>query len=90
MAMADVGARLDRLPISRFHYKILWLIGLGMFFDTFDINLTGGVLAGMAQEGFSNVVYMIITIVFLVTAVCVMAWGIETRKKSLEEIGNVN
>jgi MFS transporter, putative metabolite:H+ symporter len=52
---AAIGARLDRLPISRFHHKILWLIGLGMFLDTFDIYLTGGVLAAMVQEGFSDI-----------------------------------
>lgn len=53
-AGATIGARLDRLPIARFHHKILWLIGLGMFLDTFDIYLAGGVLAAMVQEGFSN------------------------------------
>jgi hypothetical protein len=28
----NAGARLDRLPISSFHVRILWLIGAGMFF----------------------------------------------------------
>ena len=50
-----VGARLDRLPIAGFHHKLLWLVGLGMFFDTFDIYLAGGVIAAMTQEGFTNV-----------------------------------
>jgi hypothetical protein len=27
------GARLDRLLISSFHYRIFWLIAAGMFFD---------------------------------------------------------
>jgi len=54
-ASVAIGARLDRLPIARFHHKILWLIGLGMFLDTFDIYLTGGVLAAMVQEGFSDI-----------------------------------
>ena len=31
------GARLDALPMSSFHRRILWLIGAGMFFDSFDI-----------------------------------------------------
>ena len=29
----NAGARLDRLPISLFHYRIFWLVGAGMFFD---------------------------------------------------------
>jgi len=29
----NAGARLDRLPISAFHYRIFWLIAAGMFFD---------------------------------------------------------
>lgn len=50
-----VGARLDRLPTSRFHHRILWLIGLGMFFDAFDIYLAGGVLGALVKSGWSNV-----------------------------------
>jgi len=49
------AARLDRLPISKFHGKILWLIGLGMFFDTFDIYLAGAVLGALVKSGWSNV-----------------------------------
>jgi len=48
------GARLDRLPISRFHTRILWLIAGGAMIDAFDIYLAGGVSAGMAKEGFST------------------------------------
>ena len=29
----NAGARLDRLSISSFHYRIFWLIAAGMFFD---------------------------------------------------------
>lgn len=50
-----VGARLDRLPAGRFHRRILWLIGLGMFFDAFDIYLAGGVLGALVKSGWSNV-----------------------------------
>jgi MFS transporter, putative metabolite:H+ symporter len=31
MLAVNAGARLDRLPASRFHYRILGLIGGGMF-----------------------------------------------------------
>ena len=33
------GARLDRLPISAFHYRILGLVAAGMFLDAFEIYL---------------------------------------------------
>lgn len=50
----NAGARLDRLPLSRFHLRILWLIGAGMFFDSFDIYLTGGVLGTLVKSGWSD------------------------------------
>ena len=50
----NAGARLDRLPLSRFHQRILWLIGAGMFFDSFDIYLTGGVLGALVKSGWSS------------------------------------
>ncbi|SIT51503.1 Major facilitator superfamily [Paraburkholderia piptadeniae] len=48
------GARLDRLPTSRFHRRILWLIGAGMFLDSFDIYLAGGVLGALTRSGWST------------------------------------
>ena len=38
------SAALERLPISRWHRKIVLLVGLGAFFDLYDVFL-GGVLA---------------------------------------------
>jgi hypothetical protein len=29
--VVNTGARLDRLPISSFHYRIFWLIGAGIW-----------------------------------------------------------
>ncbi len=51
----DAGARLDRLPISSFHYRIFWLVGAGMFFDGYDLYVAGGVLASTVQTKFSTV-----------------------------------
>ncbi|MGF6772325.1 putative MFS transporter [Paraburkholderia sp. GAS199] len=48
------GARLDRLPMSRFHWKILGLISAGACLDAFDIYLAGGVAAAMLKTGFST------------------------------------
>ena len=39
----NAGSRLDRLPIGSFHRRIMMLIGIGMFFDGFDIYLAGTV-----------------------------------------------
>jgi putative MFS transporter len=51
---SNAGARLDRLPISSFHRRILWLIGIGMFFDGFDIYVAATVLGAMLKSGFST------------------------------------
>jgi putative MFS transporter len=51
----NAGARLDRLPISSFHRRIMWLIGAGMFFDGFDIYLAGIVLGATVKSGFSTI-----------------------------------
>lgn len=40
----EVAARLDRLPVSRFHYRFLALISLGAWFDMYD-NFVAGTLA---------------------------------------------
>jgi len=50
----NAGARLDRLPISSFHRRIMWLIGIGMFFDGFDIYLAATVLGATLKSGFST------------------------------------
>src|SRR5258708_12610257 len=56
MAQAvNAGARLDRLPVSSFHYRIFGLVGAGMFFDGYDLYVAGGVLASAIQTKFSTV-----------------------------------
>ncbi|HET7888178.1 MAG TPA: MFS transporter [Bradyrhizobium sp.] len=53
-AAVNAGARLDRLPISSFHYRIFALVGAGMFFDGYDLYVAGGVLAATVKSGFST------------------------------------
>ncbi|ACA15090.1 major facilitator superfamily MFS_1 [Methylobacterium sp. 4-46] len=53
-APVNAGGRLDRLPIGPFHYRIMWLIGIGMFFDGFDIYIAGTVLGATLKSGFST------------------------------------
>lgn len=50
----SAGARLDRLPMSRFHWKVLGLIGAGSALDAFDVYLAAGVSAAMVKQGFST------------------------------------
>jgi MFS transporter, putative metabolite:H+ symporter len=50
----NAAARLDRLPIGPFHRRVLWLVGLGMFFDSFDNSMMAGVLAAMVAGGWST------------------------------------
>jgi putative MFS transporter len=50
----NAGARLDRLPISSFHYRIFWLIAAGMFFDGYDLYIAGPVLGAAAATKFST------------------------------------
>lgn len=51
----NAGPRLDRLPMSRFHRRIMWLIGIGMFFDGFDIYVASTVLGATLKTGFSTI-----------------------------------
>src|SRR4051795_468316 len=47
------GPRLDRLPISSFHYRIFWLIGAGMFFDGYDLYVGASVLGAAVASKFA-------------------------------------
>lgn len=64
---ANAAARLDRLPISSFHRRIMLLIGTGMFFDGFDIYVAATVLGATLKSGFStmsqNAQFMSVTFV---------------------------
>jgi putative MFS transporter len=53
-AEASIGYRLDRLPLSGFHWRTLGLIAAGMFFDSFDIYIAGAVLAAIIHSGEST------------------------------------
>jgi MFS transporter, putative metabolite:H+ symporter len=70
----NAGARLDRLPIGPFHRRILFLIGIGMFFDGFDIYLAGTVLGVTLKTGFStlsqNAVFISVTFFGMMLGSC--------------------
>ena len=48
------GARLDRVPVGRFHRRLFALISAGLFFDIFDLSLGGVVMAAFVATGFST------------------------------------
>lgn len=50
----NAGARLDRLPISAFHQRIVTLIGIGMFFDGYDVYVAATVIGATLKSGFST------------------------------------
>ncbi|WP_138445483.1 MFS transporter [Sinomonas susongensis] len=50
----NAGLRLDNLPISKFHRRMVLLVGLGMFFDSFDNTLSSSVLASVLPTHFST------------------------------------
>jgi MFS transporter, putative metabolite:H+ symporter len=54
LAEARIGLRLDSVPLSRFHWRLLALIAAGMYFDSFDIYIAGTVLAAMIHSGEST------------------------------------
>jgi MFS transporter, putative metabolite:H+ symporter len=53
-ANVHAGARLDRLPIGRFHRRLFALISAGLFFDIFDLSIGGVVMAALIGTGFST------------------------------------
>jgi putative MFS transporter len=50
----NAGGRLDRLPISSFHYRIFFLVGAGMLLDGYDLYVFTNVLPSVTQSGFST------------------------------------
>ncbi|CAD6555085.1 MFS transporter [Paraburkholderia sabiae] len=66
-----IGARLDRLPLSGFHWRLLGLIAAGMYFDSFDIYIAGTVLAAMIHSGEStlslNAAFVSVTFIGMMT-----------------------
>lgn len=50
-----IAARLDRLPIGSWHWKLLWLVGGAMFLDNLDMYIGGGLIASLLADGWSTV-----------------------------------
>ena len=67
---ANAGPRMDRLPLSPWHYRLIALIAAGMFVDAFEIYSGGAVLASMLGSGWStltmNATFVSVTMIGLV------------------------
>ncbi len=48
---ANIAGRLERLPLSRFHVWACVVIGAAMFFDGYDLTLTGLVIPSLVKTG---------------------------------------
>jgi MFS transporter, putative metabolite:H+ symporter len=48
---AEVAARLDRLPVGRFHYRFLALLSLGAWFDYYDNFVAGALAVALPRAG---------------------------------------
>ena len=47
----DLVSRIQRLPIGKFHYTLLVVIGLGWMFDAMDTGLISFILAKWLKTG---------------------------------------
>jgi putative MFS transporter len=73
--------RLDRIPLSRPHYTLLLMGGLGYTFDGMD----AAIVAFAAALGFAGV-FTMTTAVLLVGVAVVLIFGLSTAGQSLEEL----
>lgn len=51
---ANAGSRLDRLPMTTWHYRLVALVTAGVFVDLFELYSGGSILAALVQEGWST------------------------------------
>ena len=52
--MTTIAARLERLPLSRFHRRFITLVSLGGWFEFYDIFMVAYIGAALRQSGFMD------------------------------------
>ena len=52
--VGTIAARMDRLPASKWHKKIIAILGAGVLCDTLDIYAGSSILAVLIADGWSN------------------------------------
>ena len=50
VGLLDIGRRLDQLPVGRVHRKIVVAIGLGLFFEVYEIFLSSTIATALKTE----------------------------------------
>lgn len=78
----DLVSRVQRLPIGKFHYTLLWVIGLGWMFDAMDTGLISFILTTMADEWQMSAAQkgLVVSITFVGMAIgAVFAGGLADR-----------
>lgn len=48
--LAGIGARLNRLPLTKTHRKIVLAVGIGLFFDMYEVYLSGTISKALINE----------------------------------------
>jgi len=66
---------MDRLPLGRFHRRLLALIGAGMFLDGFEIYLTAAVLVALVKSGWSDMAHNAAFISLTFLGMVIGAWA---------------
>lgn len=46
----DLVSRVQRLPIGRFHYNLLWIVGLGWMFDAMDTGIIAFIMTKLVHD----------------------------------------
>ncbi|MFV5515804.1 MFS transporter [Acinetobacter gerneri] len=46
----DLVSRVQRLPIGKFHYTLLWVVGLGWMFDAMDTGIIAFIMATLVKD----------------------------------------
>src|ERR1700738_3303925 len=49
---SPIAARIERLPLGKFHRRFIALVSLGNFFDFYDIFVVASIGAALQQSGF--------------------------------------
>ncbi|MGF6771803.1 putative MFS transporter [Paraburkholderia sp. GAS199] len=47
----NIAGRLERLPLARFHWALFAILGVAMFFDGYDLTVTGFVIPALHKHG---------------------------------------
>ena len=50
LLLSDIGRRLDRLPIGRVHRRVVVAIGLGLFFEVYEIFLSSTIATALKTQ----------------------------------------